>query len=102
MLLHSELIMPQLIVADSLEFQAALQNKLDRLKQEIIAELKSTIDNKKEEPKYLTRFEVSQKYRISLVTLHSLTVKMKLNSIKIGKRRLYESAQLDRYFNGIK
>ncbi len=102
MLCHKELSMQQLIVADSLEFQADLQRKLDKLKQEIIAEVKNTIDNKKEEPKYLTRFEVSQKYRISLVTLHSLTVKMKLNSIKIGKRRLYEAGQLDRFFNGLK
>ncbi|HEV8515129.1 MAG TPA: hypothetical protein VGQ59_17730 [Cyclobacteriaceae bacterium] len=94
--------MQRLIVVDYLEFQAVLESKLNRLKQEIIAELKSIIDNSKEEPKYLTRFEVSQKYRISLVTLHSLTVKMKLNSIKIGKRRLYESGQLDRYFNGMK
>lgn len=94
--------MQQFIVADSIEFQADLQRKLEKLKQEIIAEVNNTLSNKKEESKYLTRREVTEKYRISLVTLHSLTTKMKINSLKIGKRRLYEANEIERFFTGTK
>jgi hypothetical protein len=90
--------MQQFIVADSVEFQADLQKKLDKMKQEIISELNSSLDKKKPETKYLTRREVTEKYRISLVTLYNLTTKMKLASLKIGARRLYEANELERYF----
>lgn len=94
--------MQQFIIADQNVFQADLQRKLDKMKNDIIIELSNTLAKRSEEPKYLTRDEVSKKYRISLVTLHTLTVKMKINSLKIGKRRLYEANELERYFAGVK
>lgn len=91
--------MQQFILADPLEFQADLQRKLDKMKHDIIQELSQNIGRKKETPEYLTRNEICTRYRISLVTLHSLTTKMKIPSIKVGKRRLYEAQQIEKYFN---
>lgn len=81
--------MQRIIVVDSAQFQANLQKKLHKLKQYIIFGVEHFDYRKKDQQTYLTRLEVIQKYRISLVTPHTLTVKMKLNRIKIGKRRIY-------------
>jgi hypothetical protein len=86
-------------MTDPSEFQADLERKLDNFKRDIINEILQTISEKKEEPKYLTRNEICSRYRISLVTLHSLTTKLKIPSIKVGKRRLYESHEIEKYFN---
>jgi hypothetical protein len=91
--------MQQFILADPIEFQADLQRKLDKMKSDIILEISQTFSEKKDDPKYLTRNEICERYRISLVTLHSLTTKLKIPSIKIGKRRLYESTEIEKFFN---
>jgi excisionase family DNA binding protein len=76
------------------------QRWIREVKQEILLELRKEITVEREhEPEYLTREEMSKKYRISLVTLNSLTVKMKIPSIKVGKRRLFEKKTVENYFN---
>ena len=47
---------------------------------------------------YLTRSEVISKYKISMVTLHTHTVNG-LPSIKVGRRRLYDSSVVENYFH---
>lgn len=92
--------MQQFILTDPGEFQADLQRKLDKMKQDIILELSKAVSRKEEGPKYLTRNEICSRYRISLVTLHTLTDKLKIPSIKVGKRRLYEANEVEKYFTG--
>jgi hypothetical protein len=79
---------------DKTDFQSWIQE----IKAEIIKELKDEMSSKKEiKPVYKTRAEIAREFRISLVTLHERT-KEGLPSIKIGKRRLYESAAVQKYF----
>ncbi|HEY0652244.1 MAG TPA: hypothetical protein VGD65_03910 [Chryseosolibacter sp.] len=82
------------------DFQAWLQD----LKQEIISEIKNEVLAKqKPNVVYKTRSEIAKEFRISLVTLHERT-KEGCPSIKIGKRRLYNPVEVEKYFieNGYK
>jgi len=84
-----------LVLPDKENFQLWLKE----VKQEIIREIRSeVIENKKPKVEYKTRSEIANTYRISLVTLNERT-KEGLPSIKIGKRRLYDPLQVQKYFD---
>lgn len=86
------------VLPDKEDFQRWIRE----VKQEIILELrKEMILEKKAEPEYLTRKEIAQRYKISLVTLHMRTVQG-MPSIKVGKRRLYNPIEVEKYLNTVK
>lgn len=89
-----------LYLPEKSDFQTWLQD----LKQEIIREIKDeVIAKQKPDVVYRTRTEIAKEFRISLVTLHERT-KEGCPSIKVGKRRLYNPAEVEKYFieNGLK
>lgn len=82
------------VLPEKSDFQSWLQE----IKLEIIKELRSeVVATKQPEVVYKTRAEIAKEFRISLVTLHERT-KEGLPSIKVGKRRLYNPAEVKRYF----
>jgi hypothetical protein len=86
-----------LVYPDKEDFQLWLKE----IKQDIIREIRSEV-LPKEKPRvqYKTRSEIAKDLRISLVTLHNHTVNG-LPSVKIGKRRLYDPVQVEKYFEAI-
>lgn len=88
----------------SLPDKSDFQSWLKDLKQEIIQEIRDeVIAKQKPDVVYRTRSEIAKEFRISLVTLHERT-KEGCPSIKVGKRRLYNPAEVEKYFieNGLK
>lgn len=78
------------------------QRWLKEIKQEIIIELKKEMNSdKKTERHYLTRAQMAERFQISLVSLHHRTTQG-LPSIKIGKRRLYDPVEVEKYLNSQK
>ena len=80
------------------------QKWIEDIKHEIIREIKEEVLAKqKPDVVYKTRNEIAKEFRISLVTLHERT-KEGCPSIKVGKRRLYNSVEVEKYFieNGYK
>jgi|GEM_PF-1388410 len=76
-----------------------IQLWLKEVKQELIREIRSeVIETRKPRIEFKTRAEIAQDYRISLVTLHART-KEGLPSVKVGKRRLYDPVQVQKYFD---
>ena len=68
-------------------------------KKEILDEVMQVVSSKIKPPiEYKTRQEICEKYHISLVTLHERT-KEGLPSLKIGKRRLYNFAEVEKYLD---
>lgn len=47
------------------------------------------------EQKYLSRFEVAKLLKISLPTLHNLTINGVLSGYRVGRRVLYKKAEVD-------
>jgi hypothetical protein len=82
----------------SLPEKSDFRSWLNEVKQELIAEIKNELVAKqKPEVVYKTRAEIAREFRISLVTLHERT-KEGLPSIKVGKRRLYNPLEVQKYF----
>jgi Helix-turn-helix domain len=78
------------------------QRWIKEVKQEIILELRKEIVFEREpEPEYLTRKEIAERFKISLVTLHHLTVRG-LPSLKVGKRRVYDCKAVEKYLKSKK
>lgn len=72
-------------------FNEAKREILDEVLQVVSSKLKPSVE-------YKTRQEICEKYHISLVTLHERT-KEGLPSFKIGKRRLYNPVEVEKYLN---
>ena len=88
-----------LVLPDKEDFQLWLKE----VKLEIIQELRKEVlaEKRKKDVQYLTRKEIASKYKISLVTLHQRTLQG-MPSIKVGKRRLYDPEQVEKYLNTLK
>lgn len=74
---------------------------LMEVKNEMLQEIRREVSEKsKPQLRYITRKEIAIKYKISLVTLHALTTNG-MPSIKVGKRRLYDPDEVEKYFENI-
>ncbi len=74
-----------------------VKSLLKEVKLELLQEVTFLKTQKDPETEYMTRQETAKKYRISLPTLHKHTING-LPSIRIGKRRLYNTVEVANYF----
>lgn len=89
-----------LIQTDELKLliKEASRESVEELFQKFLGEYRNKFGPKEKPPiNYKTRHEIAKDLRISLVTLHQHTLNG-LPSIKIGKRRLYDPVQVQKYF----
>ncbi len=84
--------------------QSDLKLLLDGIKTEILKEVKALGNTKESAVEYKTRQEIVTKYRITFPTLYR-HMRAGLFSLKIGKRRLFDPVEVEKYFyakNGLK
>ncbi len=69
---------------------------------QLISEINKSLNNKETKTNYLSKKEVSQKYRITVRTLTEWTKSGRVPAYRIGRRILYKENEIDKALTVLK